>query len=136
MKKLLLLVGLAFLVGPALAATVAPLTQTYVVAWDSNTAVVNGTIPLGAAPWSSGKIVSCTYYTGGSSASFTATVYIAGTAVTGCNAMAVSSPTSTTVAATANNTFTSGQAFSVGITNVTNTPVQAIVQFNVQSTAN
>jgi hypothetical protein len=135
MKRLGLL--LLLLAGPAYAVgTVAPTTQAIVVSWDSNTPVQGGTVPVGSLPWSSGKVISCTYYTGGSSASFTAQVLIGSTAVTGCNAMSVSSPTPATVSATANNTFSAGNVMSVVITGVTNTPVNALVQINIQSTAN
>jgi hypothetical protein len=138
MKKLLLALPLLlpYLAGPAFAGTVAPTTQTVTLAWDSNTAVVAGVTPLGAMPWAKGTVVSCTYYTAGSSASFTAQVKIGSTAVTGCNAMAVSSSTPTTVAATANNTFTAGATLSVVTSNVVNLPNTAVIQINIQATAN
>lgn len=134
MKRLLL--ALLLLAGPAFAGTVAPTTQTFVVAWDSNTPVVAGTTPLGTLPWAKGTIVSCAYYTGGSSSSFTAQVKIGSTAVTGCDAMSVSSATPTTVPATANNTFTAGAALSVVISGVSNSPNSAVIQINIQATAN
>jgi hypothetical protein len=50
--------------------------------------------------------------------------------------MSVSSPTPATVSATANNTFSAGNVMSVVITGVANTPVNALVQINIQATAN
>jgi len=135
MKHFLLAIALLLAV-PAFAGTVAPTTQTITLAWDSNTAVVAGTTPLGVLPWAKGTVVSCTYYTGGSSASFTAQVRIGSTPVTGCDAMAVSSPSPTTVAATANNTFAAGSTMSVVVSGVGNAPNTAIVQINIQATAN
>lgn len=126
---------------PVPAGTIAPTTQTISVSWDSNTTVANGTVPAGILPWAQGTVVGCHYYTGGTaSPSFTAQVAIGVsgtfTAVTGCNAMSVSSTTPATATATANNTFVAGNALEVIISGVSGTPNTALIQIDIQTTAN
>lgn len=108
------------------------------VVWDSNTTVVNGTIPLILPPWlGGGTITSVSYYTNGSSTpSFTAAVKIGGTNVTGCSALSVASATPTTTTCTGANTFTSSSSLTLTVSNVSGTPNQALVQVNIATTTN
>lgn len=131
MKKLALLAALT--ATSALAGTIAPTVQTLGVVWDSNTTVAAATVPLLLPPWSSGRVISCSYYvTGGS---FTATLKIGSTAVTGCTP-SVSSATPTTSLATAANTFAAGDSVTLVISGITGTPTTSMFQINLQATAN
>ena len=138
MKRLLrgLLVALWSVGAPA--QTVAPIVSSVAVVWDSNTTVANAVIPLLLPQWAGGgRIVSCSYYTGGTSTpSFTANVQIGVTSVTGCGAVSVSSSTPATTAATANNTFTASSSITLTITSVAGAPTQALFQVNLATTQN
>jgi len=115
--------------------TIAPNVSAIPVIWDTNTTVANGTIPLVVSPWhDGGKVISCSYYT--TTGSFTATVNIGATPVTGCSSVSVSSATATTVATTANNTFTLASSLSLVITAASGSPNGALFQINIQSTSN
>jgi hypothetical protein len=104
--------------------------------WDSNTTVANATIPLGNLQYSGGGTIrSVTYYTNGTGTpSFSVAVKIAGTNVTSCSALSVSSSTATTTACTAANTFSSSSAITMVVSSVSGTPNQALVQVNFTHT--
>ena len=101
---------------------------------DSSTTVHNDTYNL-IEKWlwtSSGTISSFVYHTGGTSTpSFVASLQIAGTPVTGCNTITVSSGSDTTATCTAANTITNGQALSLVITGTNGIPSSAVVQVNM-----
>jgi hypothetical protein len=99
------------------------------LAWDTGALVANDTVYfVYDAPYA-GTINSLTYFTG--AGSFTCNVQIAGTSVTGLGAVAVSSATAATVAATAANTFSVGQRIGVVITAATGSPTDALLSLNV-----
>jgi len=115
--------------------TIAPTVSAIPIIWDTNTTVANGTVPLLLPPWNGGgKIISCSYYT--TAGSFTATVNIGATAVTGCSAIGVSSSTPGTSSATANNVFTSASSLSLVITSASGSPNGAMFQVNIVNTSN
>jgi hypothetical protein len=133
MKRLLIVLMLCLWVLPLRAGTTPDYVSAIVVSWDSGTTVANTTIPAAVANWASGgKITSVTYATGGTSTpSFTAQVQIAGTNVTGCSAISVSSATPATTTCTAANSFAAGNLIQVIISSVSGTPNQAFVQINI-----
>lgn len=109
-------------------------SKVCVVSWDSNTTVAAGTSPCFVPPFA-GTINSVSYFTNGSSTpSFTVNVRIAGTGVTSCSALSVSSGSVTTTSCTALNTFTAGQIVDVVTSSVNGTPNQAVVQINFHQT--
>lgn len=135
--------------GGALAAT-APITisagglialglQPSPLVWiaDNSTIVHNDTYNL-IESWpftNSGTINSFVYHTGGSSASFTATLQINGVNVTGCSAISVSSTTDSTATCSAAKTISAGQSLSLVIASTTGSPTSAIVQANISKPA-
>lgn len=105
---------------------------------DSATNVHNDTYNLVEKwPWSgSGTINSVIYHTGGTTTpTFNISLQIAGTPVTGCNSLGVSSGTDTTTSCTGANTITNGQALSLVISNVSGSPASAVVQVNYSKPA-
>jgi hypothetical protein len=136
-RNILAALGLIAGAHAAMAQTATRPVSPIAVVWDSNTTVVNGTVPLIVPPWvGGGTITSVTYYTNGSTPSFTASVKIGGTNVTGCGALSVSSATPTTTTCTAANTFTSSSSLTLTISGVSGTPNQALVQVNIATTTN
>jgi hypothetical protein len=100
---------------------------------DSATTVHNDTYNvIEKWPWvNSGTISSITYRTGGTSTpTFTVSLQIAGTPVTGCNGLGVSSSSDTTVTCTGANTITNGQSLALVITGTSGSPASAAVQIN------
>lgn len=104
--------------------------------WDSNTTVANGTFPCWV-PTFAGTINSITYYTNGSGTpSFSASIQIAGSNVTGCTSLTVSTSSVTVTTCSGANSFTSGQKVDVVIASATGSPSQALVQINFHQTSN
>jgi hypothetical protein len=85
-------------------------------------------------PWiwtNNGTISSVTYRTGGSGTpSFTFSLQINGTNVTGCTALVASSTSDTTATCTAANTIVTGQKLVIVITAVAGTPFSAWLQIS------
>lgn len=105
---------------------------------DSATVVHNDTYNLIEKwPWvNSGTINSITYHTGGTSTpTFTISLQIAGTPVTGCNGLGVSSSSDTTTTCTAANTITNGQTLGLVISGTSGSPASAVVQVNYSKPA-
>lgn len=104
-------------------------------AWDSTATVPVFSYPV-IEPWpytNSGTISSVTYHTGGSgSPSFTFSLQINGTNITGCNAIVVNSGTDATTTCSGLNTIAAGQRLNLNITAITGTPNAAWVQINGQ----
>jgi hypothetical protein len=100
--------------------------------WSNNVTVAAGTyITTLSWPWNSGTINSVTYATGGSATpSFTGTVAIGGTSITGCTTVSVASSTKATTACTGANAVTAGQEITVVIASVNGTPNEAAFQIN------
>ena len=120
--------------GAACGSSIDATSKVCVVSWDSNTTVAAGTSPCFVPPFA-GTINSVSYFTNGSSTpSFTVNVRIAGTGVTSCSALSVSSGSVTTTSCTALNTFTAGQIVDVVTSSVNGTPNQAVVQINFHQT--
>jgi len=112
-------------------------TQRYAeFVWDSQASVHNDTYPVAIKMPSAGggTIQSVTYYTNGTtSPAFTISLQIAGTPITGCNAIVVGTGgngvgTTTTTTCTAANTFTSQQRVDLVITGTAGSPSSAAVQ--------
>jgi hypothetical protein len=100
---------------------------------DSATTVHNDTYNLIEKwlPANSGTIQSIVYHTGGTNTpTFTVSLQIAGTPVTGCNGLGVSSSSDTTTTCTAANTIINGQSLGLVITGVSGSPASAVVQVN------
>ena len=105
---------------------------------DSATVVHNDTYNLFEKwPWAnSGTIKSIVYHTGGTNTpTFTVSLQIAGTPVTGCNGLGVSSSSDTTTSCTAANTIINGQSLALVITGTSGSPASAVVQVNFSKPA-
>lgn len=104
---------------------------------DSATTVHNDTYELTKwLPANGGTINSITYRTGGTNTpTFTASLQIAGTPITGCNGLGVSSAVDTTTTCTGANTITNGQALNLVITGASGSPSSAFIQVNYQKPA-
>lgn len=105
---------------------------------DSATAVHNDTYPLiEKSPWANNVTVnSITYHTGGTNTpSFTVSLQINGTPVTGCNGIGVSSATDATATCTGANILGNLGKLSMVITGTSGSPVSAVVQVNVSKPA-
>lgn len=115
-------------------------SQPMPIVWlaDSATVVHNDTYFV-IEKWpfaNSGVINSVVYHTAGtSSPSFVASLQIAGTAVTGCNSLSVTSTTDTTATCTAANTITNGQSLGLIISGATGSPSSALIQINASKPA-
>lgn len=112
----------------SLGTTIAPIQ----IAWPTNLTVAADTYPVPDTwPWASGTIDSVVYHTGGTSTpSFSISVQINGTPVTGCTGLTVNSSTDTTTSCTAAKTITSGQHLTLVTSGITGTPFSAAVQIN------
>jgi hypothetical protein len=111
-------------------------TSIIPASWDSNTTVINATIPLMLPPWAGGgTVVSARYYTNGTGTpSFVFAVNISGTPVTGLSAVTVNSSTPATTNATGANTFTSSSSLTLVISSASGTPNQALVEIVISTT--
>jgi len=113
------------------------LKGAYIWAVPSNITVANGSTTIEPNfAHVSGTITSVDYETKGTTPSFTASVTIGGTNVTGCNGLTVSSATNTNVACTGANTLSSGSVIAIAISGVSGTPNQAVVKVNLTYTVN
>lgn len=100
---------------------------------DSATAVHNDTYNLiEKSPWANNvSVVSMTYHTGGTNTpSFTASLQINGTPITGCNGIGVSSSSDATVTCTGGSLSNLG-TLSLVITGTSGSPTSAVIQINV-----
>lgn len=105
---------------------------------DSATPVHNDTYNLiEKSPWSNNvTVTSLTYHTGGTNTpSFTASLQINGTPVTGCNGIGVSSGTDATVTCTAANAISNLSKLSLVITGTSGSPASAVIQVNISKPA-
>lgn len=105
---------------------------------DSATTVHNDTYNLFEKwPYTNGGTVnSIVYHTGGTATpSFTVSLQIAGTPITGCNGLGVSSAIDTTTTCTAANTIANGQSMALVITGTSGSPASAVVQVNFSKPA-
>jgi hypothetical protein len=101
------------------------------------TVAAGTTVVIPAYPWTSGTITAIHYATGGTSTpSFSASVQIGGSNVTGCNGITVSSSTDTTATCTAANTLSSGSKVTVVTSSISGSPTQAYVQINFTRSPN
>lgn len=108
-----------------------PATAVWIA--DSATTVHNDTYNLIEKwPWAnSGTVQSIIYHTGGTATpTFTVSLQIAGTPVTGCNGLGVSSSSDTTTTCTAANSIINGQSLGLVITGTSGSPASAVVQVN------
>ena len=105
------------------------------IGWGAGTNVVADTWAYVVSAPYAGTIDSVSYYTGGSSTpSFVIAIQIGGTNVTSCNAITVSSTSTTTTTCTAANTFTAGQKITVVTSSISGTPNAAGVQITYHRT--
>jgi len=87
-------------------------------------------------PWATGTITSVDYFTGGTSTpSFSIALQIAGSNVTSCNAITVSSSSPASTTCTAANAITTGQALTLVITSTSGSPFSAGVQVHYTRSA-
>lgn len=110
-------------------------SQPAPIVWiaDSATAVHNDTYNLiEKSPWASNvSVVSMTYHTGGTNTpSFTASLQINGTPISGCNGIGVSSSSDATVTCTGGALGNLG-TLSLVITGVSGSPASSVIQINV-----
>lgn len=115
-------------------------SQPAPIVWiaDSATAVHNDTYDLiEKSPWANAVTVnSITYHTGGTNTpSFTVSLQINGTPVTGCNGIGVSSGTDAVATCTAANSITNNGTLALVITGTSGSPASAVVQVNVSKPA-
>lgn len=105
-----------------------------VVDWDSNTPVVACTlIALLSAPWTVASILSCVGSCVGGS--FTASIEVNDQQVAGLSAVAVGPETPAVIPPTSQ-PLPKGASVTVVITNVVDTPVNAAIQINLQTSLN
>lgn len=110
-------------------------TFTEIASWTDSTSLTvlaQTAVVIPAFPWSSGTITSIHY--AAATGSFTASVQIGGTNVTGCNGITVSSGTDTTATCTAANTLATGNQVTVVISAPSGSPNGAYVQVNFSHT--
>lgn len=93
--------------------------------WEQNATVVNGDFTFSAYMPFAGTITGLKYKT--ASGTFTVAVKIAGSTVTGLSAVAVSSPSYNTAAASAANTFSIGDVVTGTISSATSSPTGAVL---------
>lgn len=115
-------------------------TEPFAMTWfaDALTTVHNDTYPF-IQTWpftNSGTIDTVTYYTGGtSSPSFSLSIQINGTPVTGCTGITVNSATPATATCSAAKTITSGQKLTAVVSAAAGAPASALIQINAHKPA-
>ena len=99
--------------------------------FDNQTTVTSPNTYAIFEPWvwtNSGTISNVTYHTGGTTPSFTFSLQINGTNITGCTGIVVTSGTDATSTCSALNTITNGQRLTIAITAASGTPSAAWIQ--------
>jgi hypothetical protein len=97
--------------------------------WQNAATVSDDTVWLAYDAPYAGTVTGLTYFTG--NGSFNVNIQINGTSVTGLAAVAVSSSTPATTAATAANTFSAGQRITAVLTGSTGAPTDALLSLAV-----
>ena len=101
----------------------------FCINWDSNTQVSAGTSPIVVSPWTDATVISCTYTCAGGS--FTAEIQKNGTPIPGLGALDVEfTPITTNV--TSGGDLSSGDELTLVISGVDGTPVEALIQVNIE----